>query len=76
MVLPTEVLNCRMIVCNFCVDHQDVLKIEHQQDIVSALGCIGSITYGMNFIFGMVGTYGHSSQSCMISWWYQSELAG
>ena len=76
MVLPTDVLNCRLIVCNFCVDHQDVLKIEHRQDIMRALGCTDSNSYGMTFIFGMVGTHGHGRQSRMITWWYQFKLAG
>ena len=75
MVLPTEVLVCRLVVCNFCVDHLDVLKIEHRQDIMSVFGCTDSNSYGRTFIFGMVGPHGHGNQSRMISWWYQSELA-
>ena len=76
MVLPTEVLDCEMIFCNFCVDHQDVLKIEHRQDIMSVFGCTDSSSYGITFIIGIVGTHGDSTQSRMITWWYQSELAG
>ena len=40
------------------------------------LGCSDSNSYGITFIFGMVGTHGHSNQSRMITWWYQSKLAG
>ena len=43
---------------------------------MSALGCTDSNSYGIAFIFGMVGTHGHSKQSRTIVWLYWSELAG
>ena len=36
---------------------------------MSALGRTDISSYGMTFIFGMVGIFGYSKQSRMITWW-------